>query len=120
MKLVGKVAIVTGGGRGIGEAFAVRFAHEGAKVVVAGHTLERVEKVARQIEADGGQALALYSDVSDEASALNMVKATVERFGGLDILVNNAALFGALRRVPWNAWTTEEWDQVFSINILGM
>ena len=119
MKLENKVAIITGGGKGIGEAYAIRFAKEGAKLVVADKILEDAQKVAKGIEANGGQALAIYTDVSDEASTIEMANITVERWGGLDILVNNAAIYGELRRTSWETWTVEEWNRQYTINVIG-
>ena len=120
MRLENKVAIITGGGRGIGRAFAKRFAQEGAKVIVADIIIENAQKVAKEIETDGRQALALYTDITNEASTIEMVKRTVEQFGGLDILMNNAAAYYGLRRVPWDSWTLEEWHKQFGVNVIGM
>ena len=85
MKLENKVAIVTGGGQGIGRSYARRFAQEGAKVVIADIVLDNAQRVAKEIESNGGQALPIYTDVSSEASTLEMAKETVARFGVLDI-----------------------------------
>ncbi|MFC1967945.1 SDR family NAD(P)-dependent oxidoreductase [Chloroflexota bacterium] len=114
-----KVAIITGGGRGIGRAYALRFVEEGAKVVIPEIILENAQKVAQEIEAKGGEALAIQTDVSDEAGTQEMAKKTVERFGKIDILVNNAALYYGLRRIPWEERTVEEWDRIFEVNVKG-
>jgi NAD(P)-dependent dehydrogenase (short-subunit alcohol dehydrogenase family) len=90
-KLAGRVAIVTGGGSGIGRASALALAREGAAVVVADLSEERAKGVAAEIDAAGGRAYAQAADVSDEASVVAMVDAAVTRFGQLDILHNNAA-----------------------------
>ncbi len=90
-KLAGRVAIVTGGGSGIGRATVLALAHEGAAVVVADLSRERTEQVVAEVAAAGGAALAHVVDVADESAVAALVAATVARFGGLDILHNNAA-----------------------------
>ncbi|MBW2031253.1 MAG: SDR family NAD(P)-dependent oxidoreductase [Deltaproteobacteria bacterium] len=118
MKLVGKVAIVTGGAQGLGKAYALRLAGEGARVVVA-DVLDS-KGVQQEIEGKGGEALALHTDVSDEGSTVEMAKQTIERFGRIDILVNNAAIFADISRKPFFQITPGEWDQVMAVNIRGM
>lgn len=119
MKLENKVAIITGGGQGIGRIYAQRFAQEGAKVVIADIVLDNAQRVAKEIEANGGQALPLYTDVASEASTMEMARETVARFGGLDILLNNAAFYYGLRRVPWDAWSLDEWNKQWAVNVVG-
>ncbi|MEL6273384.1 MAG: SDR family NAD(P)-dependent oxidoreductase, partial [Chloroflexota bacterium] len=92
MKLPGKVIVVTGGGSGIGAASAKAFAAEGASVVMAGRTLSKVEVVAQQIIANGGQALAVACDVGRSADVEQMIATAVERYGRLDVLYNNAGI----------------------------
>lgn len=119
MRLKDKVAIITGAGRGIGRAYALGFAEEGAGVVVAEIVLENARKVAREIEAKGGAALALRTDVADEASVLEMAEKTVEKFGTIDILVNNAAIYYGLGVRSWDSWSMAEWDNVLRVNVTG-
>lgn len=90
VNLAGKVAVVTGGGRGLGRATALAFAAAGAKVVVVSRTKDELEKVVRLMGDDNG--LAVTGDVSEEATAIRVMEAAVERFGGVDILMNNAAM----------------------------
>lgn len=113
MKLAGKVAIVTGGAQGIGEAIARAYAQEGAHVVVADVAVDKAEALARTL---GGKAMALKLDVRDRASIDAMVAAVVARLGGIDILVNNAAVFdmGPLLEI-----TEESFDRQFAINVRG-
>ncbi|MCQ4117750.1 SDR family oxidoreductase [Rhodococcus tibetensis] len=103
----GKTAIVTGAAQGIGEGYARALAAEGANVVVADLNAELGETVAKQITSDGGTAVFKDVDVSDEESAKELAEFTVEKFGGIDYLVNNAAIYGGMKldlliTVPWD------------------
>ena len=98
IRLKGKVAIVTGGARGLGKTYAVRLSEEGAHIVIA--DILDAKGVKRAIEEKGGEVLSLYTDVSDEESTKEMARKTIERFERIDILINNAALLRALRRNP--------------------
>ena len=120
-QLEGKVAIVTGGGNGIGRAYARGLAAAGARVVVSDLDLEAAQKVAAEIEADGGDALAVATDVADEAACADMVSAAVERFGRIDVLVNNAALFNTIpiARGGFEEIEVDEWDRVMTVNVRG-
>lgn len=92
-RLKSKVAIVTGGATGIGEAICKKFASEGASVVIAGFTEDPVEKVVKEIQDNGGTAIAFTGDISTEANARNCVELAVKQYGKLDILINNAGVF---------------------------
>lgn len=117
MKLAGKCALVTGGGTGIGRATALLFAREGAKVAVAGRTLGKCEEVAAEIAVVGGEAIAIAADVSRSPDVERMVNTTVEHFGGLDVLFNNAGIGHDTETVE----TSDEiWDQVIDINLKGV
>ncbi len=119
MRLKDKVSIITGAGRGIGKAYSLRFAKEGAKVVIADINLENAQVVSKEIESKGGEALSIKVDVSSEAETQEMAKKTVERFGRIDILVNNAAYMAECAYKPFNAWSIEEWDRCYAINVRG-
>lgn len=115
----GKSVIVTGAAGGIGEQYAKTLAAEGAKVVVADVSAEQGERVASEIVAAGGEAFFQHTDVSDEASAKACADATVERFGELNMLVNNAAIFGGMKldfliTVPWDYY-----EKFMSVNFNG-
>ncbi len=121
MRLKGRVAIVTGGGVGIGKAYSFGLADEGAKVVVADINFEAAEAVAREIEQQGNEALPLKTDVAEQKSTLEMAEKTIERFGRIDILVNNAALFTALGPLKsWDKIDVAEWDRVMAVNLRGL
>lgn len=119
MKLKDEVAIITGSGRGIGRSFALRFSEEGAKVVICDINLSGLDKVAKEIKARGGEVLAVRTDVSDEASVGELAKKTMERFGKIDILINNAAVYYGIGSRPWDSWTAEDWDRIFAVNVRG-
>jgi len=106
-RFAGKVAIVTGAARGIGEAYARALAAEGAAVVVADLNSEAGTKVAAGIEADGGQAVFAHADVADPESARSMAALAAGRFGGIDYLVNNAAIYGDMQ---FNTLLAVDWD----------
>jgi NAD(P)-dependent dehydrogenase (short-subunit alcohol dehydrogenase family) len=114
--LEGKVAIVTGGSRGIGRSIAMGFATAGADVVVASRTLDDLEKVAHEIEALGRHALAIPTNVSVKGDVDNMVANTLERFGTVDILVNNAAM-NIMR--PLVELREDGWDKVMNVCLKG-
>jgi NADP-dependent 3-hydroxy acid dehydrogenase YdfG len=115
--LEGTVALVTGASSGIGEATARALAAEGAKVAVAARRLERLERLAEEIGGDGGTALAIESDITDQAQAIGAVDRTVGELGRLDIVVNNAGqmLLGPIEGAP-----TEEWDRMIDLNLKGL
>jgi len=121
LRLKDKVIIVTGGALGIGRAYALGMADEGAKLVVADINLEAAQTTVKEIVTRGHEALALTTDVSNPKDAEEMAKGTVERFGRIDVLVNNAAMLGRIRvtRVPFYELELDEWDRVMAVNLKG-
>jgi len=117
MLLQGKVAIVTGGGRGIGRAIARRFAAEGAAVLVAARTESEIRGVVAEIEQDGGRAAYVTGDVSREADCAHLVSVAENRLGGVNILVNNAGDYGPVK--PVEEIAPEEWDRVVAAHLRG-
>jgi len=119
--LADKIAIVTGAGSGIGRAIAVRLAGEGAKVVAAGQRRERLEATVRLIADTGGQAIAHACDIADAGQVRRLVDAGVDRFGGVDVLVNNAARNRPARALSEKVAEMAEdwWDATLDVNLSG-
>jgi NAD(P)-dependent dehydrogenase (short-subunit alcohol dehydrogenase family) len=114
--LAGRVAVVTGGGRGIGEASARALAEAGASVVVAARSATEIERVAGALEMAGHAALAVVADVTREESVAALQEAAESRFGGVDILVSNA---GVATSAPLGRVSLEEWNRLFAVNATG-
>jgi NAD(P)-dependent dehydrogenase (short-subunit alcohol dehydrogenase family) len=117
MQLKGKVAIVTGGGRGIGRAIAQRFTAEGAAVLLAARTAAQLEQTVKEIGSAGGRAASVTADVTLEEDAARIVHAEREQFGRVDILVNNAGIYGPV--APIEDITPAEWDSVLAVHLRG-
>jgi meso-butanediol dehydrogenase / (S,S)-butanediol dehydrogenase / diacetyl reductase len=115
-RLAGQVALITGGGTGIGRAMALAFAREGAKVAVAGRRKDKLQNVAEEIAAAGGEALAVECDVTLSADAERAVREAVERFGALHTLVNNA---GTHSDATMEGISEADWERVMGINLKG-
>jgi meso-butanediol dehydrogenase/(S,S)-butanediol dehydrogenase/diacetyl reductase len=117
MRLAGKVAIITGGGSGIGRATAQLFTREGAKVVVADYNAEAGENTVQAIQDSGGEAIFVKVDVSDAEQVQHMVQSALEAYGGIDILFNNAGilLFGTILETD-----PKDWNRLLSINLNGV
>ncbi len=119
MKLEGRTAIVTGAGSGIGKAFALRLAQDGANVVVA--DIRNHDTAAQEIaKATGARTLGLKADVSSESDTARMAEETLKAFGSIDALVNNAAMFSVLQLRPFEQIPVEEWKRLMEVNILGV
>src|SRR5689334_11165916 len=117
MKFSGKVAIVTGGGTGIGKSIAELFASEGAHVVITGRRLDTLREVEEAITEKSGSALAIGADITSQSDNERLIKETLTEFGKLNILVNNAGDFtvGTVSET-----SIEEWDKVFNLNVRGV
>ncbi len=117
MRLKDRVALITGGGQGIGRGIAVLFAQEGAKLAIAARSAEKLERVKEEILAQGAEVLAVPTDVGVRAQMENLFRATRVRFGGMDILVNNAGVgLGA----PVDQVKDEDYDRLMNTNLRGM
>lgn len=117
MRLAGKVCIITGAGRGIGKATALKFATEGAKVIVCDVTPEWIDETVREIRDADGEAMGFVVDVRDRESIARMVQSVVATYGRIDCLVNNA---GIVRDAQLKNMTDEQFDQVIDINLKGV
>jgi len=115
-RLAGKIAIVTGSSSGIGKAIALTFGKEGAAVVIAARRKDLCEKTVAQIRKEGGDAMAIQTDVTDEAQVERLITETVKRYGRLDLLVNNAGIGGGGRI---ESTSTETFDRVMNTNLRG-
>ncbi|MDX1411718.1 MAG: SDR family oxidoreductase, partial [Nitrospirales bacterium] len=115
-RLEGKIAIVTGSSSGIGKAVAIRFAEEGATVIIAARRVSLCSQVAGMINQRGGKAVSIPTDIRNEGQVEHLFSQTAERFGSVDILVNNAGIFGG---GPLEETNTEQFDDVLNTNIRG-
>lgn len=115
-RLAGKVALITGGGTGIGRSTALAFAREGAKVAVVGRRIEKLQEVVAEIKAANGEAIAVACDVSKAADAQNAIAQVVATYGKLNVLVNNAGVLSVstIEEIP-----EEEWDSLMAANLKG-
>ena len=116
-RLKGKVAVITGAAQGIGETYAKALASEGAKVVLS--DIDNPNRAVEEIQSSGGTAMGVIADVTDDTSLAALVATTESEFGNIDILVNNAALFTALRITPIMEMSNDEWDRTMKVNVRG-
>jgi len=117
VQLEGKVAVITGGGKGIGRAIALAFAREGAEVVVAARTESDLKRVASEIESMGRKSLAIVTDLADPEQVRVMVDRALKRFGKVDVLVNNSGIAGPVANVA--DMDLEGWNQTLAVNLTG-
>ncbi len=115
-RLAGKVALITGGGTGIGRAIALAFAREGAKVAIAGRRKEKLQETLAELKKRGSKGLAIVCDISKAKDAERAVRETAKAFGELNVLVNNA---GVLHAATIDGTSEEQWDRLMTINLKG-
>jgi len=114
-----RVVIITGAGQGIGRVFAKGFALADARIVIAERNMQKAANVAAEIMQAGGEALAVETDVADPASVENMVQAVGDKYGRIDVLINNAAIFSTLAMRPFEQIPLAEWEEVLRVNVTG-
>jgi 3-oxoacyl-[acyl-carrier protein] reductase len=114
-----KVAIITGASRGFGKVFALRFAEEGAKLLLTTTSLDRAKDTVKDVKAKGGEVAIMEADISHEDAGKKIAEKVIQQYGRVDILVNNAALWFGVNAKPWDVWTVKEWDQMFTVNVRG-
>jgi 3-oxoacyl-[acyl-carrier protein] reductase len=114
-----KVAIITGSSRGFGKVFALRFAEEGAKLLLTTTSLERAQGTVKEVKAKGGEVAIMEADISREDAGKKIAEKVMQQYGRVDILVNNAAIYYGVSPRPWDAWTIGEWDRMFTVNVRG-
>lgn len=119
-RLSGKATLVTGASRGIGEAIARRFAAEGARVLLAARDAAAIERIARELAAGNGDAFTVVCDVTNETSILDAVAEAVRRFGGIDVLVNNAGQSGPTPLDDRDVAADEKWDTIVATNLTAV
>jgi 3-oxoacyl-[acyl-carrier protein] reductase len=118
--LTGRSVLITGGGKGLGKVYAEEFAKAGAHVTAADIDTKAAEAVASSLGGSGLSALGVSVDVADEDSAKKMAQAALDRFGAIDVLINNASLMSVLPRRSWLEIPVDEWDRVMAVNLRGM
>ncbi len=120
MRLENKVAVITGGAKGLGRAFALKMAQEGAKVVVVTRKdVDNLQETVKQVLSMGGEAVPFQGDVTKVEDMQAMSEAAVKAFGRIDILVNNAAVYDGIQRKPFYEIDPQEWDLVLTVNVKG-
>jgi NAD(P)-dependent dehydrogenase (short-subunit alcohol dehydrogenase family) len=117
--LAGKSVIVTGGAGGLGRAFTKGFLNAGARVAIADINEDGAQAAAKELDASEKQCIGFAVDITDDRSVAGMAERTRETFGSVDVLVNNAALYGTLKRKPFYEITADEWDRVLGVNLKG-
>ncbi len=115
----GKVVVVTGASRGIGKAFALRFAEEGAKLFLTTTSLERSQDTVKEVKAKGAEVAIVEADISVEKDVKKIADEVVKKFGKVDILINNAAIWYGIQITPWDQWKVEDWERYYKVNVIG-
>jgi len=118
-QLTGKTVIITGAAGGLGRAFALGFAKEGANLVIADMNAAGAAETVALVEAEGAKAIAVSVNVADKASCEAMVQSTLDAFGSVDVLINNAAIYATLERSDFWDIDPDEWDKVMAVNVKG-
>jgi NAD(P)-dependent dehydrogenase (short-subunit alcohol dehydrogenase family) len=118
MQFDSKVVVITGAARGLGQEYARQFARRGAQVVVS--DLRECDETLAIIKSEGADGIAVSADVTDSTSTMEMAKVAAKQFGGIDVLINNAALYGSLKFAPFDQLDEAEWDATMNVNVKGI
>jgi 3-oxoacyl-[acyl-carrier protein] reductase len=114
-----KVAIITGASRGLGKAFALKFAEEGAKLFLTTTNLERARGTVEEVKAKGVEVEMIQVDISLEKDCQKIADEVVKKYGKVDILINNAAIWYGVNITPWDQWKMEDWERIYRVNVIG-
>ena len=114
-----KVAIITGASRGLGKAFALRFADEGAKLFLTTTSMERAKGTIDECKAKGVEVAMIEADISKEADCKKIADEAKKKYGRVDILLNNAAIWYGINITPWDQWKVEDWERIYRVNVIG-
>jgi 3-oxoacyl-[acyl-carrier protein] reductase len=114
-----KVAIITGASRGLGKAFALRFAEEGAKLFLTTTNLERSQGTVKEVKAKGAEVAIIQADISVESDCKKIADEAMKKYGKVDILINNAAIWYGINITPWDGWKVEDWERIYKVNVIG-
>src|SRR5512136_625673 len=114
-----KVAVITGASRGMGKTFALKFAEEGARLLLTTTSLARAQGTVKEVKARGAEVALVEADISHEDAGKKIAEKVMQQYGRVDILVNNAAIWYGVSARPWDTWTVKEWDQMFVVNVRG-
>ncbi len=118
-QLKDKVAIITGASRGLGKAFALKFAEEGAKLFLTTTSLERSQGTMKEVKAKGAEVGIVQADIGVEKDCQKIASEAMKKFGRVDILVNNAAIWYGINITPWDQWKVEDWERIYRVNVIG-
>ena len=119
-KLDGRVAVITGGGRGLGKVFSIGLAAEGARILAATNETAGLDETIQEVRQMGTEGESIMMDVTSEEETERMAKYAMDRFGRIDILINNAAYYYGLQRKPFYEIAPDEWDAVMRVNVKGI
>jgi NAD(P)-dependent dehydrogenase (short-subunit alcohol dehydrogenase family) len=117
--LKNKVAVITGASRGLGKAFALRFAEEGAKLFLTTTSLERAKGTVNEVKAKGADVAMIQADISVEKDCQKIADEAMKKYGKVDILINNAAIWYGINITPWDQWKVEDWERIYRVNVIG-
>jgi 3-oxoacyl-[acyl-carrier protein] reductase len=114
-----KVVIITGASRGLGKAFALRFAEEGAKLFLTTTNMERSKDTIKEVKDKGAEVAIIEADISKESDCKKIADEVMKKYGKVDILINNAAIWYGINITPWDGWKVEDWERIFKVNVIG-